>query len=184
MKNFKSLKNLVLSFIGIVLILTTYSSCRFFNKDNSVFPVKETVDKEEEKIAQFLVEISNVNYKILQLSEFMQEVNASNDFKVFFKYQEKQIVLLQAEINKIAENKLVTLPILNFKKLDKVNFNKNNEQIILSQLISELNIEIASFEKINMITKDSEIVSFQAKFLPQIKSILEEASKLKVKLYK
>lgn len=184
MKNFKSFRNLVLSFIGIVLILATYSSCRFFNKDNSVFPVKETVDREEEKIAQFLVKISNSNFKILQLSNFAKQIDASYDLRNFFIIQEKQIVLLQSEINKIAENKLVTLPILNFKNFDKNKFNKNNEVTIIDQLISELQAEIQSFENINKITKDSEIVSFQTKFLPQIKNILEDASKLKVKLYK
>lgn len=181
-KKHNSLTTLVLSLVGIAFILTTSSSCRFFNNTIPEVSVKELANTEEQQIARFLVEITNINFKIIELSQYVQEENISTEINNFFNIQENKITEIHNKISKIAINKLVTLPQYNVNSNTLYYFDTSGMNLTC-KLTEELNKEITLLEKIKIQTKDREIISFHTKYLPEIKAILEEKSKFNVQLY-
>ena len=181
-KKHNNLVTLILSLVVIAFILTTYSSCRFFNNTIPEVNIKQITDTEEQQIARFLVKITNINFKIIELSQYAQEENISSDINNFFNIQENKITEIQKKISKIAINKLVTLPQYNVNSNTLYYFNTSGMNLT-GKLTEELNKEIVLFEKIKIQTKDREITSFHTKYLLEIKAILEETSTFNVQLY-
>ena len=184
MKKHRSTVTFFFSLVGILFIVTTYSSCRFFNNTINDPSIKELVDTEEQQIARFLVGVTNINFKIIELSQFAQQENVPNELKNFFTIQENKVIEIQKHINKIAANKLVTLPQYN-ENNNTLHYFDSDSLTLTKKLIEKLEAEIVLFNKVKVQTKNKykEISSFQIKYLPEIVTMLEETKTFNVQLY-
>ena len=165
----------------VFFILST--SCT--NKSNDYYLIneqQEELENQDKKIAKFLVESTKINIQIVKLSKQVKDNSASDETKKLFKNQEATIFRIQNDITKIAEKKLITLPLFS-----SVISSKNIEVIKDSQFIDELiNLmvtEVMLFEKIKINLKDQTILAFQEQYKPILDKNLEEVSTLKVQNY-
>lgn len=143
---------------------------------------QEELENQDKKIAKFLVESTKINIQIVKLSKQVKDNSASDETKELFKNQEASTFRIQNDITKIAEKKLITLPLFS-----SVILSKNEEVIKDSQFIDELiNLmvtEVMLFEKIKIDLTDETIVAFQEQYKPILDKNLEEVSTLKVQNY-
>lgn len=179
----KTSKYFTVKMITVMVFFILSTSCT--NKSNDYYLIneqQEELENQDKKIAKFLVESTKINIQIVKLSKQVKDNSASDETKKLFKNQEATIFRIQNDITKIAEKKLITLPLFS-----SVISSKNIEVIKDSQFIDELiNLmvtEVMLFEKIKINLKDQTIVAFQEQYKPILDKNLEEVSTLKVQNY-
>ncbi len=169
--------------ISVMIFFILQTSCT--NKSKNYYLTnqeQEELENQDKKIAKFLVESTKINIQIVKLSKQVKDNSASDETKELFKNQEASTFRIQNDITKIAEKKLITLPLFSSVILSK------NEKVIkdsqfIDELINLMVTEVMLFEKIKIDLTDETIVAFQEQYKPILDKNLEEVSTLKVQNY-
>lgn len=181
----KLIKYIITILIIVLLLFSLFSLYLNKTKDYYFFSdVQTQLEKEDEKIAKFLVETTNINIQIIELSKDVKDNSNSIEVKNLFENQEASIFRIQSDISKISEEKLITLPIFS-----TVIIISNKKKVILKdtqfidQLMNLLISEVKLFEKIKSNVNDQTILAFQEQYKPILEEHLEEVSSMKVQNY-
>ena len=175
----------IITVVLLVAFLCLIESCKYKNNSNFLTPDSQrNLEYQDEKIAKFLVETTNINIQIIELSSTVENNSNNEELKKLFKIQEGSIFRIQNDIKKISEDKLVTLPFFSgvVKTINKKQIIvKDNEYI--DELMNLLVNEVLLFEKIKLDVKDRAILSFQEQYKPVLDGHLELISAMKVENY-
>lgn len=160
----------------MLLISISFTTCKFPEKSgkNKV----TNFEKEEEKVAAFLVKSTEINLRIIYLCKAIESNSNSVKIKDVIQNQKKLTLEIHTDIKNLAEKNLVNLPII-----DNINKVKHmNDMDVINSLTNELTKEITQFEKISENTNDTEIYRLKSEFLPKLTYQAEQINSLKINI--
>lgn len=160
----------------MLLISISFTTCKFPEKSgkNKV----TNYEKEEGKVAAFLVKSTEINLRIIYLCTAIESNSNSVKIKDVIQNQKKLTLEIHTDIKNLAEKNLVNLPIID--NINKVEY--TNDMDVINSLTNELTEEITQFEKISENTNDTEIYRLKSEFLPKLTYQAEQINSLKINI--
>lgn len=175
-KNSKTILVFLVTF-GFYFLLT--SSCE------SKITAKAEVDQfvqQEQKIASFLTKTTQINSKLLAVTDVKKAGELSNECLQLFTRQQQISYSFNREIDKIATTEMVNLPYLNSEQNYYEKFKLTREQK-LDTIIENLIIQVALLKTLEKQTDNEEITRLTSNFLPQLSNQIELTNTFKINNY-
>ncbi|WP_299250275.1 hypothetical protein [uncultured Lacinutrix sp.] len=161
MKFFKNRRLTVLFFFIVLMIGLSFNSCQELIKNKGLENKKTEATKEEIKTnqneAKLLVMLSKDNQDVIQLSKSLQKIAEKDSVLKLAKKIEKTHIEIAKEFNKVATNKLITIP--NHSELiieETTDVDQEAKLNALNELKSKIKNQLYLLNKLDETTKSKE----------------------------
>ena len=161
MKFFKNRRLTVLFFFIVLMIGLSFNSCQELIKNKGLENKKTEATEQEIKTnqneAKLLVMLSKDNQDVIQLSKSLQKIAEKDSVLKLAKKIEKTHIEIAKEFNKVATNKLITIP--NHSELiieETTDINHEAKLNALNELKSKIKNQLYLLNKLDETTKSKE----------------------------
>ena len=161
MKFFKNRRFTVLFFFIVLMIGLSFNSCQELIKNKGLENKKTEATEQEIKTnqneAKLLVMLSKDNQDVIQLSKSLQKIAEKDSVLKLAKKIEKTHLEIAKEFNKVATNKLITIPNHSELIIEEItDIDQEAKLNALNELKSKIKNQIYLLNKLDETTKSKE----------------------------
>lgn len=161
MKFFKNRRLTVLFFFIVLMIGLSFNSCQELIKNKGLENKKTEATEQEIKTnqneAKLLVMLSKDNQDVIQLSKSLQKIAEKDSVLKLAKKIEKTHIEIAKEFNKVATNKLITIPNHSELIIEEItDIDQEAKLNALNELKSKIKNQLYLLNKLDETTKSKE----------------------------
>lgn len=176
MKDFKLILVYLFTLSTYFLLL---SSCE--NKSSTKIEIDKN-QQEEQKIAHFLTTSTELNSKLLAVTDLKKSQGLPCEYLQLFTKQQQISYSFNEEIDKIATSEMVSIPSLDsdLNYYDKYELTKEQQ---LDTIIDNLILQVALLKTMEKQSSNEKIAQLTTTYLPKISSQIELTNTFKINNY-
>ena len=174
--DFKLILVFFFSFFTYFLLI---SSCD--NKTATKIEIDKYV-QEEQKIVKFLTKTTELNSKLVAVTDLKKSHDLPHDYLQLFTRQQQISYSFNKDIDKIATAEMVSIPSINSeqKYYEKLELTKEQK---LDTIINNLILQVALLKTLEKQTKNEKIAQLTTTYLPKISNQIELTNTFKINNY-
>lgn len=175
----KDTRSVLVFFLSFSVYCFLLSSCE--NKITSKIEIDKYI-QEEQKIVNFLTKTTQINSKLLAITDLRKFQDLPNDYLQLFTKQQQISFSFNNDIDKIATTQMVSIPYLSSDQYYYDSYQLTKEQK-LDTIINNLILQVALLKALKKETTNEKITELTTTYLPKISNQIELTNTFKINNY-